>query len=83
MSTVHTAHIANDMAFPVLDRDQTPNGTHQLGLTKRELFAAMAMQGMLASGSISRADVASRSVAFAAALIEALSDETRTDANQT
>lgn len=40
---------ANDMAFPVLDRTQTPNDTTQLGLTKRELFAAMAMQGLCAS----------------------------------
>lgn len=37
-----------DMAFPVLDREQTPNNTFQLGLTKRELFAAIAMQGWLA-----------------------------------
>jgi hypothetical protein len=29
----------NDMAFPVLDRTQTPNDTTQLGLTKREYFA--------------------------------------------
>jgi hypothetical protein len=41
----------NDMAFPVLDRSQTPNETFQLGLTKRELFAAMAMQGIMAEDS--------------------------------
>jgi len=41
----------NDMAFPVLDREQTPNETLQLGLTKRELLAAMAMQGILAEDS--------------------------------
>jgi len=41
----------NDMAFPVLDRNQTPNDTTQLGLTKREYFAAMAMQGLLAAES--------------------------------
>lgn len=41
--------MGNDMAYPVLDRDQTPNGTNQLGLTKRELFAAMAMQAVIAN----------------------------------
>lgn len=29
----------NDMAFPVMDRTQTPNETTQLGLTKREYFS--------------------------------------------
>lgn len=42
----------NDMVFPVvLAHTRTPNDTAQLGLTKRELFAALAMQGMLASES--------------------------------
>lgn len=37
---------ANDMAFPVvLETTRTPNDSEQLGLTKREYFAAMAMQG--------------------------------------
>lgn len=36
--------IAHDLAFPVLDREQTPNGTYQLGLTKREYVAAMIAQ---------------------------------------
>lgn len=39
----------NDMAFPVLDRAYTPNDTTQLGLTKRELFAMAAMQGLLSN----------------------------------
>ena len=39
---------ANDMAFPVvLEWTRTPNDSEQLGLTKREYFAAMAMQGLL------------------------------------
>jgi hypothetical protein len=37
-----------DMAFPVENVEHTPNNTVQLGLTKRELFAAMAMQGSFA-----------------------------------
>lgn len=41
--------MANDMAFPVLDRDQTPNGTYQLGLTKREYAAIEALKGLLSS----------------------------------
>lgn len=40
----------NDMAFPVvLETTRTPNDSEQLGLTKRELFAAMAMQGISAN----------------------------------
>jgi hypothetical protein len=41
---------ANDMAFPVvLATTRTPNDSEQLGLTKREYFAAMAMQGLCAN----------------------------------
>jgi hypothetical protein len=50
---------ANDMAFPALDTQQTPNNSIQLGLTKRELFAALAMQGILA-GPCSRDGVPAR-----------------------
>lgn len=39
----------NDMAFPVLDRTQTPNGSEQLGLTKRELIAAIVLAGNTAN----------------------------------
>ena len=38
----------NDMAFP-MNPEHTPNNTIQCGLTKRELLAAMAMQGLLAN----------------------------------
>lgn len=65
---------ANDMAYPVLDRSQTPNETYQLGLTKREYFAAMAMQGMLAGddGNSSAEYVAHDAVKQADALLKEL-----------
>ena len=78
MSNGHTVSVANDLAFPVLDRDQTPNGTFQLGLTKRELFAAMAMQAQLSNPAMDWTSiyVAKAAVDYADALIKALSDET-------
>jgi hypothetical protein len=40
----------NDMAFPVvLETTRTPNDSEQLGLTKREYFAAKVMQGFCSS----------------------------------
>lgn len=39
----------NNMAFPVLDEAFTPNGTIQTGLTKREHFAALMLQGLCAN----------------------------------
>jgi len=48
------------------------------GLTKREYFAALAMQGFLAEGAVSRAhigEIAESSVQTADALIEALNKE--------
>lgn len=67
------AENGNDTAYPVLDRDQTPNGTYQLGLTKRELFAAMAMQGMLTADYSSPVDeLAHQAVVFADALLKEL-----------
>lgn len=46
----------------------------QIGLTKRELFAAMAMQGMLADGAVDIAStLAKLSVAYADALLAELS----------
>lgn len=64
--------LGNDMAYPVLDRDQTPNGTYQLGLTKRELFAAMAMQGMLACDRRADLELAEKAVIYADALLKEL-----------
>ncbi len=41
----------NDQAFPGLFRDPWQNTYHSRhGLTKREYFAAMAMQGLIATG---------------------------------
>lgn len=66
--------MSNDMAFPVLDRSQTPNGTEQLGLTKREYFAAIAMQGWIACGVCSSdEECATNAVAAADALLKELS----------
>lgn len=69
----------NDMAYPVLDMSQTPNGTQQLGLTKREYFTGIAMQGAVA-GLIGKValkweEAAFMSVAFADALIAELNKE--------
>lgn len=49
------------------------------GLTKRELFAAMAMQGFLADSDRGGSDptIVRRSVSAADALIEALNKETK------
>lgn len=67
----------NDMAFPVLDRTQTPNDTYQLGLTKREYFAAMAMQAVVANPrfaeSVSEQQVAAWATHQADALLAELS----------
>jgi hypothetical protein len=43
----------NDMAFPCLDENFTPNGSIQVGLTKREWFAGMALQGLAAGAQAS------------------------------
>lgn len=75
-----------DMAFPC-DPVHTPNNTIQVGLTKRELFTAMAMQGTLASPNTVCASgtaipdfvkaIAVLSVSMADALLVALSDEVK------
>lgn len=67
--------MGNNAAFPTLD--STPEGGLQLrewGLTRRELFAAMAMQGFLASlaGESPYADVAADAVGYADALLAEL-----------
>lgn len=73
----------HDMAFPIAKTG--PNDSVQYGLTKRELIAAMAMQGMLSTGNCSVASpsqlpelykqVAEYATAQADALIAALSPE--------
>lgn len=58
------------MAFPT----QLVNGELHTGLTKREYFAAMAMQGILAypHTSNNRGDIATESVIIADELLKAL-----------
>ena len=64
------------------ERETFGNTTLHEGLTKREYFAAMAMQGWVAGGYMTnsvdgRALAAERSVIHADALIEALNKETK------
>jgi hypothetical protein len=61
----------NDSAFPV------PIGTAVRGLTKREYFAVMAMQGLLGNSSIGKVDktIIENCVKAADRLLEALDRE--------
>jgi hypothetical protein len=63
----------NDSAYPL----EIATGQYNSGLTKRELFAAMALQGLLADPYSTQefADMASMSVQVADALIAELSKE--------
>ena len=68
-------HIVRDSAFPVAW--QNPNGSTDiyLGITRRELFAAMAMQGMLSGPDQSKSSnrhIAEYSTDMADALIAEL-----------
>lgn len=67
----------NQSAFP------STRDTQTWGLTKRELFAAMALQGMLANPNLSWAvkDLALDAVESADHLIERLNAESITDEN--
>lgn len=70
--------IGNEPAYPVseeIERGHLTNGYGSTGLTKRELFAAMAMQGMIASGRYGETVVSPVSVAYADALLAELSKE--------
>ena len=55
----------------------TPQDPHKdiKGLTKRELFAAMALQGLIAGGNTSEKGTAEMAVFFADALIRKLNGE--------
>lgn len=57
-------------AFPYQDK----NGSSSGGLNKREYIAAIAMQGLLASGSKSSESIALQAVECADALIKALNE---------
>jgi hypothetical protein len=61
----------NESAFPIIAKDYIIDG----GLTKREYFAAMALQGLLTDNESpnSREEFAGYAVKFADALIEELS----------
>lgn len=63
----------NAYAFPMLDN----NGNYvQYGVTIREQFAAMAMQGIISNGAEMRDEnIAGAAVALADALIQALNKE--------
>ncbi len=76
MSSVHT-----ESAFPL---DVPASGCPpQYGITKRELFAAMAMQGFLSNpqriGTLK--ETADASVEMAGMLLAALTDETKVQTN--
>lgn len=61
-------------AFPIVHSNGVDSWTQQLGLSKRELFAAMAMQGMLANERVenSRGRVATAAVEMADDLLKEL-----------
>lgn len=65
---------ANLPAFPTTASNYTDD---QPGLTKREYFAAMAMQGLLACPDVngSQSELASHSINFADALLSALEEK--------
>lgn len=66
-------------AFPLQTFQNPYNGEMEWGnpgLTKRELFAAMAMQGMLSrDGSMDGEEITEAAVCYADALITALREE--------
>jgi hypothetical protein len=65
---------ATSNAFPM--RNPDPSQNDEFGLTKREYFAAMALQGLLANGNYitNYKFLGEESVMFANALIEALNN---------
>lgn len=69
----------HDLAFPLIDTTGTGGPYLNLGLTKREYFAGLAMQGMLASwpkdARLKPDTTAERATLFADALIAALNKE--------
>ena len=67
----------NETAFPYLDGDSGELSMIEYGLIKRELFAAMALQGLLANPSIdgTHQDIANDAVDYADALLKALNQK--------
>ena len=66
--------MSNEPAYPVPEDNLLSNGTYNnSGLTKRELIAAMAMQGLIAANyHVEYEDAAKHAVLHADALLEAL-----------
>lgn len=62
----------DDSAFPVFDSDGFPSDN---GLTKREYFAAIALQGLLAGGKYFDVMAPVKAVELADSLIEKLNRE--------
>lgn len=69
-----TETLPNEQAFPIPGSHTVKHGSAPTvyGLTKREYFAAMAMQGLIASGKVSIDHVADISVFYADSLIKSL-----------
>ena len=69
---------ANEPAYPILlhEGEELPGGVEPSGITKREHFAAMAMQGFLACPGVSATNrhIAIGSVACADELLAALEE---------
>lgn len=62
----------HDMAFPV-PQSEAPNNSYQWGLTKREYFAGLALQALLANGQCENRHTRARAaVEHAEALIAEL-----------
>jgi hypothetical protein len=64
-------------AFPFNDIDINGHKTYSLGLTKREYFAALAMQGLLANDyhEVDLEDLVSRAIEYSDELIKQLANE--------
>lgn len=67
----------NDTAFPCLDGEDGELSLLEYGLLKRELFALMALQGLLANPSVDGTpqDITNDAVDYADALLEALNQK--------
>jgi hypothetical protein len=61
-----------DQAFAVAAYGNNGRSFHEYGLTKREYFAAMAMQGIASDETLSFFGIAEKAVKQADALIDAL-----------
>lgn len=64
----------NDAAFPLWEQDEDGIVVQGSGLTKREIFAAMALQGILANPEFMATMAAKVAVKKADELIKALND---------